>query len=125
MAVAGLGDSALPALLSRAVLSRYQANEGHQPPRGGEAFEVVQLDGEADGADGIEAAEAAQRGDGSGIARVESEMFEVDEQGLDALLELVDGEEVVGEDDRLGGVVEAERLEPAPVNDSPCALAGG
>ena len=94
--VAGLGDGALAALVSRAAFAGNEPDEGHQPPGRGEAFEVVQLDGEADRGDRVDAAEAAQRGDGGGISRVESEAFEVDDQGLESLFDVVDGEEVVG-----------------------------
>ncbi len=90
----------------------------------GEAFEVVQLDGEADRADRVDAAEAAQRGDGAGVAGVESETFDVDDEGLRSLLDVFDGEEIVGDDDRVGRVVEAERLEPAAVSGVQARLPG-
>ena len=106
VAVAGLGDGAEAALLARAVLAWDEADEGHQPPRRSEAFEVVQLDGEADGGDGVEASEAPQRGDGAGVSRVDGETLQVNDQILGSLLNLVDGEEVVGDDGRVGGAVE-------------------
>ena len=77
MAVSGLGDGALPALLTRAVLAWDEADKGHQASRRGEALEVVQLDGEAYGADGVEAAEAAQRGDGLGVSLLAQWMITV------------------------------------------------
>jgi len=47
----------------------------------------------------------------------------VDEEILEALLDLVDGENVVVEDDRVDGALEAKRLEPAAVSEVPGALA--
>jgi hypothetical protein len=83
----------------------------------------VQLDGEADRGEGVDASEAAQRGDGGGVPGIEGKPLDVREEILEALLDLVDGGEVVVEDDRADGVLEAKRLEPAAVSEVPGALA--
>jgi hypothetical protein len=56
----------------------------------------VELHGEADGGDRFEAAEAAESRDGLGVARIDGQALEVDEEALEALFDLLDGEEVVG-----------------------------
>jgi len=90
---------------------------------GGEAFEVVELHGKSDGGDRLEAAEASQGRDGLGVARIDSETLDVDDEVLEALFDLLDGEDVVGEDHGVGGVVEAQRQEPASVGEGPGPLA--
>jgi hypothetical protein len=79
VAVAGLGDGSLSSCLTRAVLTGDEADKGHESASCGEAFEVVEFHGEADGGDRLEAAEAAESRDGLGVARIDSETLDVDE----------------------------------------------
>jgi hypothetical protein len=67
VAVAGLGDGAAAILLTRGVLAGDETQEGHQASGRVEAEEVVELGDQAHGGGGVDAAEAAQRGDRFGL----------------------------------------------------------
>jgi len=74
--VAGVGDAATAFGVARGVLRRDEAEESHQSYELSGSAEVVQPRDESQGGDGVDASEAALRGDGFGIGGLFAELVD-------------------------------------------------
>src|SRR5437870_1432891 len=122
MTVPGFGDGAEPPPLPAAVFTRHQPDEGHQLARRDEAMEGVELEDDRRRGDGVEASKAAEHAHRRRVALLLGYLSDLDRQRVEALLELFDREQVVGEDDLVAGVREAKRVQPLAVHPRPGAL---
>ena len=120
--VPGAGDAAATRLRAAAVLARHQPEVGHQLAGGAEAPKVVQLGQQGDGGDRVDASEAAQPADGRGVARLASQILEVQLERSPPGLRLLHGQQIVFEHHTLRGALKRLLTQPPPVGLRPGAL---
>jgi len=125
MVVAGAGDRASSTGLSARVFAGDEAEVAHEGPRRTEAPEVVKLGDEAYGGYGVNAAEAAEPGDGFLVRFLGGEFGEGRVDVLETLLEFVDGDEIRVERGLAGAIVEGEGVKPSHVTRAPGSLGPG
>src|SRR5450756_1092477 len=121
--VAGLGDRALPASLTRGGLRGNQAQVGHERGRSLETGEVADLGDKPDGGQRVDAAQAAQARDQLAEAVVSGPLVDLPLERLDPAVKQVAGQQVVIEGGLLGGLLEGLLAEPLQARQGP-ALAG-
>jgi hypothetical protein len=122
---ARLRDLALAALLVGGALGGHEAEEGAELTGVGEAIELADLGAEADGGQGVDAAEAAQAGDRLCPRAFGGELLEGAIDGVAALLYGVDRRQVVGEGDLRGAIRELEASKPAAMRLGPVLAGAG
>ena len=117
--VARLGDPATSAMFAAAVLAGHQPEVGHQRGRRGEAPHVVQLRGQAQRRDRVDAAEAPQMGHRRLVRLLSSGLGQSFVQGRDPRLLLLDRQQVVLEHDPVGGSGELQAVQPGVMTLGP------
>src|SRR5207245_3317178 len=121
VAVADLGDRALPALLAGGALRGHQADEGHELLGAAEAAEVADLGYQRERGQRVDAAQAAQPRDERAPRLLLGGLADRSLQLLDAGVDKVDGVHVGVEGDLLRRKLEALLAEPLAAHDSPGA----
>src|SRR5574341_229005 len=101
----------------------HEPEKGHEPTGGIEAHEVVKLGHQRHGGEGVDASEATKGADHLGVGSLLARHVDMGVESTNPFFRVFDGEEVILEDDLVGGVLEAQAAQPESVPLAPGSLA--